>query len=159
MDNPSPRARVHLLGHAIDRGLALLIVGALILIAVGLVSIPLVAGRAPALAPETTPEGVVQRFYAAAYRGDYQAAYAYIGAEAQRTLSAVELQQQLSSELQQSQARIGAASVNGASASVHVTFTHFGQGGLFGSNEWNSKREVLLQREGDSWKIAGGAFY
>lgn len=159
MDNPSPRARVHLLGRAIDRGLALLMLGALILIVIGLVSIPLVASRTPTLAPETTPEGVVQRFYAAAYQGDYQAAYGYVGAEAQRKLSVAELQQQLSSDLQRSQARVSAASVNGTSASVHVAFTHFGQGGLFGSDEWSSEREVLLQHEGGAWKIAGGAFY
>lgn len=159
MDNPPPRARMNLLGYTVDRSLALLVLGAVILIIIGLVSIPLVARRAPALGPETTPEGVVQHFYAAAYNGDYQAAYGYVGAEGRRTLSMIELQQQLSSELQQSQVRVGTASVNGTSASVPVTFTHFGSGGLFGSQEWSSEREVLLQREGDSWKIAGGAFY
>lgn len=51
-----------------------LIVSALALIAIGLESIPLMAWRTPTLAPVTTPEGIVQRFYAAAYRGDYRPA-------------------------------------------------------------------------------------
>jgi len=142
-----------------DRGLAALVLGALVLIVLGLISIPLAARRTPTLAPETTPEGIVQRFYAAAYRGDYQVAYSYLGADAQRTLTAVELQQQVSPELQQSQTRVGAATISGTSATVRVTLTHFQPGGLFGSQEWSTEREVLLRREGDAWKIVGGAFY
>jgi hypothetical protein len=158
--NSVPRApHARLPGRTIDRGLLFLLLGALLLIVIGLVSIPLLAGRTPSLAPETTPEGVVQRFYAAAYRGDYQAAYGYVSADAQRRLALADLQQQISSDLQKSQARVGTASINGASASVRVTFTHFEPGGLFGSQEWSFNREVLLQREGDAWKIIGGAFY
>jgi hypothetical protein len=85
--------------------------------------------------------------------------YSYLGADAQRGLSAVELQQQLSPELQQSQARVGVATITGPSATVRVTLTHFQPGGLFGSQEWSSEREVLLEREDDAWKIVGGAFY
>src|SRR3712207_5545314 len=93
--------------RGIDRGLALLIAGALVLIVLGLISIPLASRRAPALAPAATPEGTVQRFYQAAYRGDYSAAYAFLSAEAQRHLSVAELQQQLSAELRNSQVRTG----------------------------------------------------
>ena len=143
----------------IDRGLAALILGAVALIAIGLVSIPLVARSSLTLAPETTPEGIVQRFYAAAYRGDYRLAYSYLGADAQRALTAVQLQQQLSPDLQQSQVRVGAVTISDTSATVRVTLTHFVPDGLFGSQEWSDEREVLLQREGDVWKIAGGAFY
>jgi hypothetical protein len=134
-------------------------VSALALIAIGLVSIQLLASRTPTLAPVTTPEGIVQRFYAAAYRGDYRLAYGYLGADAQRTLSVVDLQQQLNPDLQQSQVRVGAATISDTSATVRVTLTHFSSDGLFGSQEWSTEREVLLQREGDAWKIVGGAFY
>jgi len=106
-----------------------------------------------------TPEGIVQRFYAAAYRGDYRLAYSYLGMDAQRMLSVVDLQQQLNPDLQQSQVRIGAATISDTSATVRVTLTHFSSDGLFGSQEWSTEREVLLQREGDAWKIVGGAFY
>jgi hypothetical protein len=137
-----------------------LIVSALALIAIGLVSIPLMARRTPTLAPLTTPEGIVQRFYAAAYGGDYRLAYSYLGTEAQRALSVVDLQQQLNPDLQQSQVRVGAATISDTSATVRVTLTHFSSDdGLFGSQEWSTAREVLLQREGDAWKIVGGAFY
>lgn len=143
----------------IDRGMFVLIVSALALITIGLVSLPLLAWRTPTLAPATTPEGIVQRFYAAAYRGDYRLAYSYLGTDAQRMLSVVDLQQQLNPDLQQSQVRIGAAAISDTSATVRITLTHFSSDGLFGSQEWSTEREVLLQREGDAWKIAGGAFY
>lgn len=143
----------------IDRGMAVLIVSALALIAIGLVSITLLASRTPTLAPVTTPEGIVQRFYAAAYQGDYRLAYSYLSTDAQRTLSVVDLQQQVNPDLQQSQVRVGAATINDTSATVRVTLTHFSSDGLFGSQEWSTEREVLLQLEGDAWKIVGGAFY
>ena len=153
----TPRAGRH--WPAIDRGLAALIVSAVALIVIGLLSIPLVARRTVTLAPETTPEGVVQRFYAAAYGGDYRLAYSYLSMDAQRALTAVQLQQQLSPDLQRSQVRVGDTIISDSSATVRVTLTHFVPDGLFGSQEWSDEREVLLQREGDSWKIAGGAFY
>jgi hypothetical protein len=139
--------------------MTVLIVSVLALIAIGLVSVSLLARRTPALAPVTTPEGIVQRFYAAAYGGDYRLAYSYLGADAQRALAVVDLQQQLSPDLQLSQVRVGAATISDTSATVRVTLTHFSSDGLFGSQEWSSEREVLLQREGDAWKIVGGAFY
>ena len=159
MENASRPPRAGRSWLTLDRGLAALILGALALIAVGLASIPLVSRSTATLAPETTPEGVVQRFYAAAYRGDYRLAYSFLGADAQRALTAVELQQQLSPDLQQSQVRVSDAIISDPSATVRVTLTHFQPDGLFGSQEWSTEREVLLQREGGAWKIAGGAFY
>jgi hypothetical protein len=159
MDNLSGAPSAGPARWTIDRGMLVLIVSALTLIAIGLVSIPLMTGRTPTLAPITTPEGVVQRFYAAAYDGDYRLAYSYVGADAQRALSVVDLQQQLSPDLQQSQVRVGTATINDTSATVPVTLTHFSSDDLFGSQEWSAEREVLLQREGDTWKLVGGAFY
>lgn len=146
-------------GRTFDRGLIALIVGALVLIVVGLISIPLLASRTPALAPATTPEGVVQRFYQAVYSGDYSAAYAFLSADTQREFTLIELQQQMSAELQQSQMRVGTTAVHDSSATVQVTVTHFVPGGPFGSNEWSEMREILLQRENDTWKIVSGPFY
>jgi len=159
MGNLSGAPRAERPRWTIDRGMFVLIVSALALITIGLVSLPLLAWRTPTLAPVNTPEGIVQRFYAAAYRGDYRLAYSYLGMDAQRMLSVVDLQQQLNPDLQQSQVRIGAATISDTSATVRVTLTHFSSDGLFGSQEWSTEREVLLQREGDAWKIVGGAFY
>jgi hypothetical protein len=142
----------------IDRGLAALILGALLLIVLGLIAIPLAARRAPPLAPAMTPEGTVQRFYQAAYAGDYNTAYAFLGADTQRALSLIELQQQLSTDLQRSQMQVGTSTIINTSATVRVTLTHFSPDGIFGSNEWQEEREVLLQREGDVWKIVSGPF-
>lgn len=143
----------------VDRGLAALVGGALVLILAGLIAIPLAARRAPALAPETTPEGVVQRFYAALYRGDYDAAHGFLSATTQRKVTPAQLQERLSGELRNSQIRAGAAKITGDKASVRVTTTHFGSGDLFGSNEWNNDSELLLQREAAAWKIVSGFGY
>ena len=143
----------------IDPTLAVIVVGAVILIIAGLIAIPLAAQRPPELAPETTPEGVVQRFYQAAYAGDYTTAYNYLAAEARAQLSALDLQQQLASQLRQSQMRVISTTVHADSATVRVALTHFQPGGLFGSNEWTEEIDVVLKREGDAWKIAGGPFY
>lgn len=155
--NNAPTGRAPSTGRwGIDRGLALLVVGALILVIAGLVAIPLAARRAPALAPETTPEGVVQRFYQALYRDDYAAAYSFLSPETQRGLSLTRLQQELEYQIRDSQARTGAVTVNDGQATVEVSITRFGSGGLFGSSEWTSDQEVLLERAGTSWKIVSG---
>ena len=143
----------------IDRGLAALILGALLLIAAGLIAIPLAVRRTPSLAPAATPEGTVQRFYQAAYNGDYSAAYAFLSADTQRRLSLIELQQQLSVELPRSQVRISTTRVTDSHATVRVILAHFSPDGIFGSNEWQEEREVLLQREGAAWKIVSGPFF
>src|SRR5262245_4537682 len=97
----------------IDPTLAAIVVGAVILIIAGLIAIPLAARRTPALAPETTPEGIVQRFYQAAYAGDYTTAHSYLTAESSAQVSPLDLQQQLSPQLQQSQMRVISTTTNG----------------------------------------------
>jgi hypothetical protein len=157
VQSSEPRA-----GHAhpaLDRGLLALILGAVLLIVVGLIAVPLAARRTPSLAPATTPEGSVERFYQAAYAGDYGAAYGFLSTETQRRLSLIELQQQLSGNLQRSQARVSASQVADTHATVRVTLTHFSSDGIFGSNEWTEEREILLQREDEAWKIVSGPFY
>jgi hypothetical protein len=151
--NVSPERR------RIDPALAAIVVGAIVLIIAGLVAIPLASRRAPELAPETAPEGVVQRFYQAVYAGDYTAAHGYLAAETRAQLPELELQQQLAGQLRQSQARVAETTAGTDSATVQVVITHFQPGGLFDSNEWTEQYDVVLKREGDSWKIVSGPFY
>jgi hypothetical protein len=143
----------------IDPALAGIVVGAIILIVLGLLAIPLAARRPPALAPETTPEGIVQRFYQAIYAGDYTTAYGYLAAETRAQLSALELQQQLAPQLRQSQMRVISTTVHDESATVRIALTHIQPGGLFGANEWTEELDVVLKREGGAWKIVSGPFY
>jgi hypothetical protein len=143
----------------IDPTLAAIVAGAMILIVAGLIAIPLAARRAPELAPETTPEGVVQRFYQAAYAGDYTAAHGYLAATARADLPMLDLQQQMVPRLRETQMRVVDTTAGGDSATVRVALTHFQPGGLFGSNEWTEQIDVVLAREGDTWKIASGPFY
>jgi len=143
----------------IDRGLALLIGGVVALILVGLIAVPLLARQTPALAPETTPEGVVQRFYLAVYDGDWNTAYGFLSATARARLTMADLQQQLSYSSENSQIRTGQATISGASATVELTETSFYDGGLFGGGEYSNQKHVLLVREGDDWKIESGPFW
>ena len=143
----------------IDPALAVIVVGAVILIVAGLIAIPLAARRSPELAPETTPEGVTQRFYQAAYAGDYATAYSYLAAEVRAQLPEIELQQQLASRLRETQMRVIDTTIHDDSASVRAALSHFQPGGLFDSNEWTEEIDVALKREGQAWKIVGGPFY
>ena len=159
MSNVQQDTEVTLPRRRIDPALAGIVVGAIVLIVVGLIAIPLANRRSPELAPETTPEGTVQRFYQAAYAGDYAAAYGYLAAEARAKLSAIELQQQLASSLRQTQMRVISAMVHDDTATVRVALTHFQPGGLFDSNEWTEELDVVLKHEDGGWKIASGPFY
>ena len=141
-----------------DRSLLLIVGGAVALIVIGLVSTALLSRSTISPAPLTTPQGVVQSFYAAAYAGDYASAYKLLSPDTQRTISERELRERLSADLRQSQARVGAGAVQGDRATVPVTITHYTRDGLFGSDEWTYTQEVSLKRVGDSWQLLGGPF-
>lgn len=142
-----------------DRAITIIIGGALVLIALGLISIPFAARRTPTLAPASTPEGTVQRFYQSVYAGDYEAAYDLVSEDTRAKISLLEMQQQLSSELDNSQLRVGAVADHGETATVSVSITHVQPGGLFGSGEWTRELEILVRRAGDGWQIVSGPFY
>ena len=142
-----------------DRGLTFLVLGTLVLIAVGVISIPLVVRRAPTLEPAATPAGTVQRFYQALYAADYATAYSFLSADIQSKLSLSQFQQQLNIDLQHSQMRVLATTITGTHATVQIQVTHFQSGGIFGSDEWSTEQQVLLQHEGERWMIIGGPFY
>ena len=156
----TPQAHTGTTRTGIDRGLALLIGGVVTLILIGLIAVPLLARMSPSLAPETTPEGVVQRFYMATYDGDWDTAYSYLSTGARQKLSVAELQNQLKYSTENGQMRTGEATVRDASATVEVTETQFYDGGLFGGGgEYSNQEQVLLAREGDNWKIELGPFW
>lgn len=159
MNKPEPAVRRRSVLGGIDRGFLLLIVGAVVLILLGLISIPLIVRRPPSLAAANTPEGVVQRFYQAAYQGDYQSAYGFLSSDTQHRLSQSDLHQQLSGELQNSQMGVSKTMVHDSTATVTITLTYVRPGGIFSSGEYSSSREVLLRREGDAWKIDSGPFF
>lgn len=142
-----------------DRAIILIVGGALALIVLGLLSIPFAARREPTLAPASTPEGVVQRFYQSVYAGDYASAYDLVSEDTRAHISLLELQQQLSSELDNSQLRVGAITDHGETATVAVTLTYVEPGGIFGAGEWTRDLQILLQRDGESWRIISGPFY
>lgn len=138
-------------------GLLALALGAFGLIAVALLTIAL-AGRPAELAPASTPEGVVQRFFDAAYRRDYVAAYAMLSEETRDDLSLADFQARLRYE-RQSELRVDEVALHGETATVTVTVTYYSPGGLFGGSEWSSQYDLMLEREGDTWRIIGQPFW
>lgn len=145
--------------RTMDRGLMLLIGGALLLIVAGLVSIPLTARRASTFAPATTPEGVVQRFYQALYQDEYSTAHAFLSGDIQQKLSVAELQEQGHYDLEHSQMSVRKTTIKGANATVEVTMTRYSRGGIFRSGEWSSEQRIQLKQEQGNWKIVEGPFY
>lgn len=139
-------------------GIAALATGALLLIVLSLATIPLLGRRPMEFAPITTPEGVVQRFFDATYRGDYAAAYAMLNDATQADLTLAEFQAQ-SRYRDDSEMRIDTVATYADTATVTVTLTYFSPGGLFGGGEWSTQYDVLLERADDSWRIVGTPFW
>jgi hypothetical protein len=156
MSTTSPNRPARRMWWGVDRNLALLLGGAVALIIAGLIAVPLTAQRTPVLAAETTPEGVVQRFYQALYDGDYTTAYGYLAPPTQQKVSLVQLQESLQFSLQNSHMRVGSVNVNGDTATVQVNITSLGSGGLFGANEYTNTQSILLVRAGETWKLRSG---
>jgi hypothetical protein len=144
--------------HASYWGLGALAIGALILIVIALISIPLAGQRTPEFAPTTAPEGVVQRYFDALYRGDYVAAYAMLSDEVRRERSLADFQERMRYE-RESEVRIDDVVIHDNTATVTVTMTHVEGGGLFGGSEWSNRADLLLERDGDTWQIVGEPFW
>jgi hypothetical protein len=138
-------------------GLPALAIGALVLIVIAVIAIPLAGRQTPVLAPITTPEGVVQRFYDAIYRGDYTAAYAMLSDATQQEQSLADFQARWRYE-RESEMRIDNVRLHDSTATVTVTVTHFSPGGLFGGGEWSAQYDVLLERAGETWRIIGSPY-
>ncbi len=138
-------------------GLWALVGGAALLVVIALLTIPLSARQQPVFAPLSTPEGVVQRFFDAVYRGDYAGAYGFLSAETQRTRSLAEFQNQIRYE-RNGEMRVDRVAVHDGTATVTVTITRFEPGGLFGSSQWSMQYDLLLERDGESWRIVGWPF-
>lgn len=139
-------------------GVTALAAGAVALIVLALVTLGLSEHRQPALAPASTPEGVVQRFFDATYRGDYAAAYAMLSPATRRERSLAEFQAQMRYQ-RESEMHVDAVAAHGDTATVTVTVTHYSPGGLFGGGEWSTQYDLLLEREGDTWRIVGEPFW
>lgn len=138
-------------------GLLAIAAGSLTLVIAAVIAIALAGGRAPDMAPASTPEGVVQRFFAATYRGDYASAYALLSESTRRERTLAEFQERMSYQ-RDSEMRVDAVAIHEGTATVTVTVTHFSPGGLFGGGEWSTQYDMLLERDGASWRIVGEPF-
>ncbi|HMP72164.1 MAG TPA: hypothetical protein PKE55_02770 [Kiritimatiellia bacterium] len=145
-------------GRRVGWGLLAIAAGALILMIAGVLVIALAGGREPPLAPASTPEGVVQRFFAATYRGDYAGAYALLGESTRRERTLAEFQASMRYQ-RDGEMRVDAVAIHDGTATVTVTVTHFSPGGLFGGGEWSTQYDMLLERDGATWRIVGEPFW
>lgn len=145
-------------GRRVGWGLFAIAAGALTLIIAAVLTIVLSGGREPDLAPASTPEGVVQRFFAAIYRGDYAAAYAMLDEPTRRERSLAEFQASMGYQ-RDSEMRIDAVVIHDGTATVTVLLTHFSPGGLFGGSVWIAQHDILLERDGATWRIVGAPLW
>lgn len=150
----TPEPQVHYRRPQVSWGLLSLTVGALVLIGAALLAISLAGQRPAEFAPISSPDGVVQRFFDATYRGDYASAYAMLSETTRRDRSLAEFQERLRYE-RESEMRVDAVAIHNGTATVTITVTHFDPGGIFGGSEWNSQYDILLERDGDTWRIVG----
>jgi hypothetical protein len=101
----------------------------------------------PALRGAGTPEGVVQRYAAAAIDGDERAATGYLR-------EAPEPCGEWESEAEENlRVSLVSTDTRGTSAEVAVSVVSFSPGGPFGSSEYETQETFQLTKAGGSWLI------
>ncbi|HEX9988397.1 MAG TPA: NTF2-like N-terminal transpeptidase domain-containing protein [Chloroflexia bacterium] len=108
--------------------------------------------------PANTPGGVVQRYFAALEKQNYDEAYGYLsGTMKEKPTRADFIQARMNSRSygSSSRIRITRENVYGDQASVELTTTSYYQSNfpLPSTNEWTSTSTISLVRENGQWRI------
>jgi hypothetical protein len=108
--------------------------------------------------PANTPGGVVQRYFAALEKQDYDEAYGYLsGTMKEKPTRADFIQAHMNSRSSgsSSQIRITRENVYGEQASVELATTSYYQSNfpVPSSNEWTYNSTISLVRESGQWRI------
>ena len=147
-----------------DKFLVGIVVGALVLVAVGL-GLAMTRPDATYMA-EDTPEGVVNNYLLALTEEDYERAYGYLSPSIPGyPKTALKFEQDLSyfdyrySNSQDVNLEIVEVKVNGDDAIAKVRQTRYYQGDLFSSGQDTVTFILELVFDGEEWKIARGEDY
>jgi hypothetical protein len=129
------------------------VVGAVLLVIVGLASVTLLQRTAPP--PDLSrPEGVVRAYVVAMEEGRPEVAWDLLAAPARADVTRDEFIRRATTfrRGQASRLAIEQVAVEGSTARIELART-FGGGGLFGPSSYTERSTVRLEREGGSWRI------
>jgi hypothetical protein len=134
----------------------LLIAGVIVLLAVGAAAVAVLADRGEVREyPADTPEGTVQRYIQALYRGDTDTAYDYLSESVKRDFTRTQFREYtwyISNSPQQRRIRVTHVDIDADRATVMLTIEHFSGSGIDFSR-YSYQTRVRLVREDDDWKI------
>jgi hypothetical protein len=143
-----------------DRFLLGIVVGAVLLILLGVVVV-LVVGRAPAAsqADPASPAGVVQAYVEALRTGDVDLAYGYLSRSAQGAVSLDEYRRRFHRPFVPStsgqRVLIEPATIAGDRAEVQVTLSRFSaRADPFSANTYHQDTTINLVKEDGAWRIS-----
>ena len=145
-------------GQRPDRFLVGIVVGALLLIVLGIAAV-FVAGRTPSttVADPSSPVGVVQAYVEALRAGDADRAYGYLSGSAQASVPRDQYLQRFprfSPPNEASRLLIEPGTIGPDTAEVKVTISRFNSGGApFSANTYHQDVTVRLTMENGAWRI------
>ncbi len=132
-----------------------IVVGAVLLVAVGLASVTL--ARRPVAPPDfSTPEGVVRAYVTALDSQHPEQAWDLLTTGARAGITRDEFIRRATIEGGPRYARVAVESavVEGDTARVELARTFAGSGGLVGSADYTQRTTVRLERESGAWRIS-----
>jgi hypothetical protein len=141
-----------------DRSLLLIGAGIVVLVVVAVIAVVALGSRAGPTFSADTPEGVVQRYLAAAEDQDHETAWGYLSADVQADMSLEEYRRTARDYgyygEQTRRVLFDRSEVEGDRARVWLTVEEYYGGGPFGGGEtYRSERPIALVREDGAWRI------
>lgn len=148
-----------------DRFLLGIVIGVIALIVVGFATAFL--RPKPSYRAEDRPEGVAYNYLLALQQGDYTRAYTYLAPTIKGYPKTVEAFARdvgdasfgLRVDTNVSALEIDSTRVTNNVATVTVRETYFNQGGPFNTNQYSTKFDMQLQRDGEVWHITDSNSY
>jgi hypothetical protein len=139
----------------VDRFTWGIVVGAVLLVAAGLVSVT-VLQRPPGPPDLSTPEGVVRAFVTAIETQHPEQAWDLLTTGARGTMTRDEFIRRASAQGRPRSGRVAIDNTveEGNIARVELSRTYEGGGGLLGPSSYTTTNTVRLEREGGQWRIS-----
>lgn len=146
-----------------DRFVIGVVVGVLVLVAAGILTV-LLLPTAQTYVDDATPAGVVHNYYVALEQGDLRRAYDYLAPSLQARVSydrfAAEGGGGLGPPGRRARVVIDEVREEGDTARVVVMLTYPQEGWLFfGGGSYSLQENLVLRRGPEGWRISDGPFY